>query len=294
MDGLLVLDKPDGLTSMAAVSRVKRALGIRKAGHTGTLDPIATGVLPICLGQATRISGELLTSEKSYRAQLMLGIATDTHDAEGQVLETTALSDDLNAAIFDSSLAEWRGEVEQIPPAFSALKVKGQRAYKLAREGKKVKLAARKVVISRLELEAWEPPYATILCDVSKGTYIRSIIRDVGTALGCGAHMTALRRLRVGSYGLEQAVPLQVLQDNPEAAHSYVIPLVDLFSSYPTIEANDHEERLFRNGAIPHSFAEHEPQKASPHRVLSAQGKILALIEHDQTEWKLIRVFPRS
>lgn len=292
--GLLVIDKPVGPTSMQVVARVKRCLGLRKAGHTGTLDPIASGVLPVCLGAATRLAGMFLATDKVYRTELQLGVRTDTCDAEGQILDQSPLPPDLTVASLDALLEQWRGTIEQVPPAFSALKVKGRRAYELARQGKAVELAPRQVTIARLELEAWDPPFLTLLCEVSKGTYIRALIRDIGDALGCGAHMTALRRLRVGRFSLDQAVSLEALQEDPSLAADAILPLADLFPEWPVLPANAHEQRLLQNGCVPHSFADFPPQSDTPHKVLSDEGDLLVLLEHRDGAWRLLRVFPTS
>ncbi|TNE44216.1 MAG: tRNA pseudouridine(55) synthase TruB [Deltaproteobacteria bacterium] len=291
--GLLLLDKPKGLSSMAAVSRIKRILGIRKAGHTGTLDPIATGLLPICLGHATRVAGMLLATNKAYRAELMLGVATNTCDAEGEVSQEASVPEELDEAQWETFLEAYRGDIEQVPPAFSALKVKGKRAYQLAREGKEVVLEARSVHVERLLLEHWEAPHARLFCAVSKGTYIRSLIRDLGNDIGCGAHMTALRRTQVGPFSLEDAISLEELRENPEAAHQHIITLFDLFPDWPVFELTDHEERLFGNGAIPHSFAERQPLADAPHRILSRDGRLMGFVTWED-KWKVMMIFPED
>lgn len=291
--GLLLLDKPKGLSSMSAVSRVKRALNIRKAGHTGTLDPIATGLLPICLGHATRVAGMLLATDKAYRAEMQLGMTTDTFDSEGQVTQERPVPSNLDEADLEQVLTQYRGDIEQVPPAFSALKVNGKRAYQLAREGKKVELKARQVHVKQLQLEHWDSPTATLFCDVSKGTYIRSLIRDMGEDLNCGAHMTALRRTRVGPFSLDDAISLEELKANPEAAVDHIIPLFDLFPTWPVMTLNEHEERLFGNGAIPYSFQERTPLAESPHRVVSPEGELMGFVTHSE-EWKVLKIFPRG
>ncbi len=291
--GLLLLDKPKGLSSMSAVARVKRILGIRKAGHTGTLDPIATGLLPICLGHATRVAGMLLATNKAYRAELQLGVATDTCDAEGEVVREAPVPDELDEAQWENFLKAYRGDIEQVPPAFSALKVKGKRAYQLAREGKEVVLEARPVHVEQLLLEHWEAPYARLFCAVSKGTYIRSLIRDLGEDIGCGAHMTALRRTQVGPFSLEDAISLEELRENPEMARQHIISLFDLFPDWPVFELTEQEERLFANGAIPYSFSERQPLANAPHRVLSGNGRLMGFVTWEE-EWKVMKIFPED
>lgn len=290
LSGLLLLDKPEGMTSMTAVSRVKRALGLRKAGHTGTLDPIATGVLPICIGQTTKVAEFLLATDKTYCATLQLGISTDTYDIQGRILEERPWPTELQPQDFVSILASFTGEIEQIPPVYSALKIQGQRAYTLARNGVPVDMNPRQVTIFRLELVSWELPYITIVCEVSKGTYIRSLIRDLGDTLGCGACMTALRRLNVGAFGLEQSVNLSHIEQNPETAKSQIWPTTKLLAHWPQISVSPAQERLFCNGAIPHDF-QPAPMQPTPHCVLSPTGQLLALIVWQQGTWSLLRVF---
>ncbi len=214
LDGILVLDKPPGVSSNRALQIVKRLYGAAKAGHTGSLDPLATGVLPLCFGEATKFSQFLLDADKAYESTFVLGTATDTGDAEGQVLETVDASA-LTEAEVAEALAAFRGEIEQVPSMFSALKHQGQPLYKLARQGKEVERKARRVVISRLELRAFRAaaqPEVDIYLECSKGTYVRSVAEDLGRMLGCGAHVAQLRRTRAGPFGIDQSVSLATLE----------------------------------------------------------------------------------
>lgn len=210
MSGILNIDKPAGWTSHDVVSKVRRLLGQKRVGHTGTLDPLATGVLLVCVGQATRVAEYLMAGRKVYRAAVQLGLTTDTCDIEGEVIAaapTPALThDDLTRA-----LAAFIGEQAQVPPAFSAIKQAGVPAYRRARRGEAVVLAPRRVVIHRIELLAWQPPLLTLDVTCDSGTYIRSLARDLGAALGCGGTLAALRRLRSGRFGVEDAVSLEAL-----------------------------------------------------------------------------------
>lgn len=292
--GVLVLDKPQGITSMSAVTKVKRLLKIKKAGHTGTLDPLATGVLPICLGSATRIADYLLAANKTYRADFKFGITTDTDDAEGQILSTCPMPEQLDATSLQKILAGFVGDISQIPPTYSALKINGQRAYQLARKGHDVNLVARNVKIFELRLESWQPPNAVIYCEVSKGTYIRALVRDIGQIIGCGAHLTALRRLQAGVFGLDRAVQMSQLEIDPDNSKQQIFSLDELFAEWPTFRANAIESKLLANGVMPHNFEHYTPLAPQPHRVLSDNGHLLAIIAHQDEDWKILRGFPQN
>ena len=215
MNGILVLNKPAGPTSFDMVRLVKRLTGLRRVGHGGTLDPAASGVLPILLGQATRISEYLLTGRKAYRAELHLGVVTNTYDSEGEILSNVDASDATEAQV-ESALAAFRGASLQTPPMHSAIKQKGQPLYKLARQGIEVKREPRAVEVYRLDLCRWQPPKFTLEVECSKGTYIRSLAHDLGTALGYGAHLRSLVRTRVGPFSITDALGMEALFD---AAH---------------------------------------------------------------------------
>lgn len=214
LDGILVLDKPSGMSSNQALQAVKRLYFAAKAGHTGSLDPLATGVLPLCFGEATKFSQFLLEADKAYESTFVLGVMTDTGDADGEVMER------VNAAGIASedvarALEAFRGEIEQVPSMYSAIKHQGQPLYKLARQGQEVERSARPVVIKRLELRGFrggENPEADIYLECSKGTYVRSLAEDLGRALGCGAHVGQLRRTRAGPFDLGDSVTLSTLE----------------------------------------------------------------------------------
>jgi tRNA pseudouridine55 synthase len=214
IDGILVLDKPAGMTSNGALQRVKRLYSAAKAGHTGSLDPLATGVLPICLGEATKFSQYLIDADKGYRSTFVFGVRTNTSDADGEVIATADASA-LTAAQVEAALQPFRGDIEQIPSMFSAIKIDGQPLYKLARAGQEVERAPRAVTVFELELEAFRPGERAeadvrILC--SKGTYVRSIAEDLGRALGVGAHVAMLRRIQAGPFVEADAVSLTTLE----------------------------------------------------------------------------------
>lgn len=216
--GFLVLDKPAGLTSHACVSRVRRAYGLRRVGHGGTLDPAVTGVLPIAVGSATRLL-PYLSGDKTYRGTLQLGLTTSSDDLQGEVLERRPVPE-LDAAALNRVLDGFRGAIEQVPPQVSAVHVDGERAYRRARRGETLELAARPVLIQRLELLGWNPADGRMELEVacSAGTYIRALARDLGASLGCGGVLASLRRTAALGFSLEQAVPLEALEQRPPPA----------------------------------------------------------------------------
>lgn len=209
MNGILVLDKPAGMSSASAVDAVKKRLGAARAGHGGTLDPLATGVLPICLDEATKLAQYLLADDKAYEAEMLLGVETDTLDRTGTVTATREVH--VTRAQFVDALAKRTGEQDQIPPMYSAIKQGGKRLYHHARAGIEVEREPRRIRIDALELLEFAPPRARIAIACSKGTYVRSLIADLGTDVGCGAHMTELRRTRSGVFTLAQAHDLDRL-----------------------------------------------------------------------------------
>jgi len=211
VNGILLLDKPIGLTSNAALQQVKRLFGARKAGHTGSLDPLATGMLPICFGEATKLSGFLLDSDKSYQAVIQLGVRTRTGDAEGDVLERRDASA-VSRAMIDEVLLEFNGVIEQIPPMYSALKQNGQPLYRLAHQGIEVERQARKVTIHDIQVIGFDDDRLSISVHCSKGTYIRTLAEDIGSQLGCGAHIAELRRDGVGTFAGEHIVTMATLE----------------------------------------------------------------------------------
>nr|WP_155906007.1 MULTISPECIES: tRNA pseudouridine(55) synthase TruB [unclassified Mycolicibacterium] len=220
---MVIVDKPAGMTSHDVVGRCRRLFGTRKVGHAGTLDPMATGVLVVGIERATKILGLLTATDKTYLATIRLGQTTSTEDAEGEVLETVSATHVTDDQI-EIAVAALRGEIDQVPSAVSAIKVDGERAYKLVREGKAPELAARRVRIERFTVEAVRRVEdfvdVDVTVDCSSGTYIRALARDVGAALGVGGHLTALRRTKVGRYGLDEARTLEQLQDAAELSYS--------------------------------------------------------------------------
>ena len=212
VDGVLLLDKPKALTSNAALQTARRLLNAAKAGHTGTLDPLATGLLPLCFGEATKFAGELLDADKVYEAELRLGITTTTADAEGDVLLRRPVAA-YTAAQLEDVLSGFQGEIEQVPPMYSALKKDGKALYEYARAGVDIERPSRRVQIYQIDILAVAAEYLQLRVACSKGTYIRTLAEDIGEALGCGAHLSALRRTRIGNLTLDSAVTLAALDE---------------------------------------------------------------------------------
>ena len=249
VNGVLLLDKPKGASSNHALQRVRRLLQAQKAGHTGTLDPMATGLLPVCLGEATKFSAHLLEADKVYRTRVQLGAVTDTGDAEGEVIERCAVPS-LTAADVERVLERFRGEIEQTPPMYSALKHQGRKLYELAREGKSVERAVRRVTVYDARLLAFEGDAFELEVRVSKGTYVRTLAEDIGRALGSGAHITALRRLGTGPFDSEGMLPIEALealagQDEREAA---LLPVDVLVAHLPRLDVDESARQRLVHG----------------------------------------------
>lgn len=239
INGILLLDKSEGMTSNFALQKAKRLLRARKAGHTGSLDPIASGLLPICLGEATKLSGFLLNTDKQYRVRVRLGIITETGDTEGAIVETRPIPPLAEAAV-ETALTRFRGEILQVPPMYSALKHRGQRLYDLARQGIEVEREPRPVVIHSLRLEAFDGESIELDVHCSKGTYIRTLAEDLGLALGCGGHVETLRRTRVGDLDVQDAQTLDTLESLPEAERlQRVQPMDRIVADLPGVELNE-------------------------------------------------------
>lgn len=275
--GLLLLDKPTGLSSAQALNKVKRALGARSAGHTGTLDPLASGMLPLAFGDATRLCAYMLSADKAYRVRAQLGVRTDTLDAEGQVTATAAV-DPLWTQHLEAALAPLRGQIWQVPPQFSALKRDGQPAYALARVGQTVELAARQVVVRRLEVLHTGASELELEVECGKGTYIRSLIDDLGQALGCGAHVTALRRLWVAPFQHSPMLTLQAVLDAPAAARAALLPPEQMVPQLPQLLVDPLVAARLRNGQRVSGYAGQAP---SGMVVVRVRAGLLALAELD-------------
>ncbi|AOJ31325.1 tRNA pseudouridine(55) synthase TruB [Burkholderia metallica] len=247
LDGVLLLDKPVGLSSNDALIRAKRLLLAKKAGHTGTLDPLASGLLPLCFGEATKFSQDLLDADKTYEATMRLGQRTATGDAEGDVIDTRPVECDRTAV--EAALARFTGEIVQVPPMYSALKRDGKPLYEYARAGQTVEREGRNVTILALDLLACDLPDVTFRVTCSKGTYVRTLAEDIGEALGCGAHLTMLRRTGVGALTLEHAVTLDALSDAAESARdAWLQPVDALLSTFPAVRLDEASAKRFLHG----------------------------------------------
>ncbi len=249
MDGILNINKPMGKTSFSIVARLKRLTGEQRVGHAGTLDPAATGVLPVCFGQGTRVIGFLIEATKAYWAQIELGVATDTYDASGKVTQKGDPSG-ISRGQLESALISFRGLTQQIPPMHSALRYHGKRLYELARAGIEVERRSRLTEIHYLELIDWQPPLVTIKVGCGKGTYIRSLAHDLGQALGCGAILKSLIRLRCGLFDIRDAVSLPQLEDAFRCGYwqRFVYPIDTVLLHWAAMVVSDETGRIIRNG----------------------------------------------
>lgn len=249
VDGVMLFDKPEGLSSNAAMQIVRRLVNAQKAGHTGTLDPMATGLLPLCFGNATKFSADLLNAEKGYEARVALGRSTDTGDRMGETVEEKPVLG-ITLEKIAQAAASFLGEIDQIPPMHSALKHKGECLYKLARRGETIERAPRRVVIHDISVEDFDGQSFTMKCLVSKGTYIRVLAEDLGRRLGLPAHLTQLRRTRVGTLTVDKAVGLDTLRalGTPEAVRGKLTPSDALLTTLPRIDLPPAETSRFMNG----------------------------------------------
>lgn len=291
MHGFLNIDKPAGMTSHDVVARVRRIARLRRVGHAGTLDPAATGVLVVALGGATRLIEYVQDqTSKRYLASVRLGVTTTTDDAEGEVLAEAPLPP-LDTRAIEEVLARFRGWVEQVPPMYSALHHEGRRLHELARAGVTVERKARRVLIERLDLLAWEPPLLKIDVLCGKGTYIRSLARDIGAALGCGAHLAELRRTAVGPFRIEEAVPLAELERRSQQNEQLpLLPPERAVADWVRVDLDAREAQRVRNGqAI--ALRQASGERARAH---GPDGSLLALLERDGAVFKPVKVFDWS
>lgn len=290
VSGVLVVDKPIGLTSHDVVQIIRRGTGIRRAGHTGTLDPRASGVLVILIGPAVRLSEFVSASDKRYQATIRLGSSTDTYDGDGQVTSTSEIGD-ISEDEFDEVLQTFVGEMEQVPPPYSAVKVKGRKAYEMTRKGDEPELEPRTVHVYSLEILEWAPPEAVVDVYCSSGTYVRSLANDLGKALGTGAHLVGLRRTKSGRFTLRDAVQLRRLQEAFDAGdwYRFLIPAAEALSDWPMVELDADAMELVRHG---HRIPADADAKGWA-RGVSQQGDLVALLEVDEEnlEWQPRKVF---
>lgn len=296
--GILNVDKPADWTSFRVVSTVRRLSGIRRVGHAGTLDPLATGVLIVCLGQATRLSEYLMQATKVYRAEVRLGVVTDTFDATGTPLREVDASG-ISRSQIEEALAAFQGEIHQVPPMFSALKHEGEPLYRYARARQPVTRPARLVTIHRIQLLAFRSPVATIEVECGKGTYIRTLAHDLGERLGCGAHLSGLVRLRVGRFTLEDACSIAELDTAFQEGRwqSLLHPSDAALPDWPAITLSEEEVTAVRFGqALPAAELQPSPpQTPEPGqlcRAYSPQGELLAVLRYETAGgiWRPIKV----
>lgn len=269
MDGIVIVDKPQDWTSQDVVSKLRGVFQTRRIGHGGTLDPMATGVLPVFVGRATRGVEFFEHAEKTYEAVLRLGIATDTEDITGTVLEEKEVN--ISEAQFLSALESFRGQIQQIPPMYSAIKINGQKLCDLARKGREVERQPRTITIHRLECLEFSGQTARLLVHCSKGTYIRTLCKDIGQALGCGGCMESLRRVTAGEYTIGNSVPLQTLIESEDPG-KYLLPVDSMFMAHPQVVLTEKQEKCCRNGV---AFTCKLEQ--GTYRVYAQNGEFLAL-----------------
>ncbi len=296
--GILNVDKPYGMTSMEVVRRTKRASGIKRVGHGGTLDPVATGVIPVCIGPATRMMEYLIEGTKEYRSVIELGVTTDTYDSMGEV---TAAADctDVSREQIETALESFHGEIPQVPPMFSALKKEGKRLYDLARKGIEIEREPRKVTVYDIELTEFESPFATVEVHCGRGFYMRSLAHDLGQMLGCGGHMKTLMRLRVGPFLLRDAIAVESLDDmfaDGTWTDSVHAPDVVLGAMRAVVVGNEISKLVFDGRSIPPSVRIPASVPEERCRVYTTDGQFIAIVRIDSEDgqWKPEKVFHPS
>lgn len=283
MNGIVIVDKPQGWTSQDVTARLRRVFGTRRIGHGGTLDPMATGVLPVFVGRATRAVEFFEHAEKTYETVLLLGKKTDTQDVTGTVLEERAV--DVTESQVEEVLTRFRGEIMQVPPMYSALKVNGQKLYELARKGKQVERQPRPVTVYELTVLSFENNRLSLRVRCSKGTYIRTLCEDIGQALGCLGCMEALRRTQAGEYRLEDAVALEALLES-STPESCLRGMDTMFAQYPAVKLTANQEKRCRNG---NSFT--RPMPDGIYRAYGENGEFLMLAKVEDGVMSTIKSF---
>ncbi len=287
MDGVLVIDKPAGCTSFDVVRQVRSLLKVKKVGHTGTLDPMATGVLPLCLGEATKVAGFITEGDKAYDAVVRLGAETDTQDAEGKVVAEAPVPA-LTSALLEEALARFRGTFEQVPPMYSAVKVGGKRLYELARAGEEVERASRQVTVYELVLRDFNATQLRLSVRCSKGFFVRTLAYDLGRALGCGAHLEALRRTHSGPFTLAMALPLAELPElvkEPEALARRLVPVSEALVDLPAVRVSAEDA-----ARVSHGVPVEAPAHPGRVRVVDPAGAVLAVAEVVRGRLRYLRV----
>ncbi len=277
MNGIILVDKPQGMTSHDVVDKMRKAAKMRRIGHTGTLDPRATGLLILCLGQATRLSQHFSGLGKSYKGAMRLGLVTASHDLDGETLAESPLPDGLGLEAIQEACNAFVGNIEQVPPMVSAIKIGGKRLYKIAREGGEVERPPRSVVVDAFNVTAWDSPEASIFVRCSSGVYVRTLCHDVGARLGCGAALARLRRTHVGAYSVENALPLEAF-DGVETVMQRLLPM-DAALDLPEVRVNKVSEAVIRSGGVISSKALETPCPVSAGmvQIKNEAGKLIAL-----------------
>ncbi|MEJ5224321.1 MAG: tRNA pseudouridine(55) synthase TruB [Anaerolineales bacterium] len=292
ISGILVVDKPVNMTSHDVVQAIRNGTGIKRAGHTGTLDPRASGVLVILIGPAVRLSEYISASDKRYQAIIRLGATTDTYDAEGRFTRQQSAPVNVTEEQFEAVLKTFVGRIEQTPPPYSAVKVQGRKAYEMARKGEEVELEPRIIDVYHLEVLEWAPPEVVVDVHCSSGTYVRSLANDLGEKLGCGAYLVGLRRTKSGRFSLRDAVPLRKLQEAFRAGnwYQYLIPAAEGLADWPEIELTPDQVDAIRHG---HRIPAAEDAVPGMVRGVSMAGELVALLEfvEETREWQPKKVF---
>ncbi len=290
--GLIVVDKPAGPSSHDVVDRVRQVTRLRRIGHTGTLDPMAEGVLVLCLGKATRLSQFLTADRKRYRGTLRLGVTTSTYDAEGEVTDRAAV--DVDVGRIEAALGSFRGRIEQRPPPFSARRTSGQRAYELARSGQAVELEPREVEIRALELIAFDGTDAVLDVECSAGTYVRALAHDLGAKLGCGAHLTALTRTACGEFTRDDAIALARLEEERARWREHLRPPEAGLGAWPSVTLDASEAEGVVNGKPIRLRHDAAVELGGRWRAHGPDGRLLAVVEPVPSRgvFRLIKVFP--
>ncbi len=289
MDGVINVNKPLGMTSHDVVYRLRRILGIKKIGHTGTLDPDASGVLPMCIGKGTKMAEYLTATDKCYMAQMTLGAFTDTQDASGEILESFEVN--VTEDEIRNTIESFIGEIEQIPPMYSAIKINGKKLYELAREGKSVEREARRVKIKSIEIKKidLEKNIVDMLVSCSKGTYIRTLCNDIGEKLGCGGYMSALERTKSGRFCIEDAFMLDEIEEMAgKFDFSFMVPIGEVLSEYKKIVLAEKNAKRLRNGI---KISVEGLEESEKYRVFDEQGMFLALAECREGNFAILKTF---
>lgn len=283
MNGIIIIDKPSKLTSHDIVYAVRRLTGIKKVGHTGTLDPMATGVLPVCIGNATKVADMLTLSDKAYIAEFILGKTTDTQDADGNVLTESDVS--CTAEEIRAAAAAFVGEIYQTPPMYSAIKQNGKKLYELARKGIEVERKPRRITINSIDILEIDIPRVKIDVSCSKGTYIRTLCSDIGEKLGTGAYMTSLRRTKTGNFTIEESHTLEEIKN--AGAEKFIIPTDRMFMEYPAVTLNPKQVKSVTNGVS----MTYRGEEGQIYRVYDSENNFLCVSKITDGKLKLIKSF---